>query len=128
MHKAFARRGDAEDAYQLSVAIACDQCDALIAEGVDHLHLYTLNNPDLSFDVCRALGYVAAPLAAAADGTGRPDRSASRDSRAGPPGRRHRGRAVARRAACRGQSCLGAGASCNVHVKPAGFSAGFELV
>ena len=47
-----------------------EQCDALIAEGVEHLHVYTLNNPDLTFDVCRALGYVAAPLAAAADGSG----------------------------------------------------------
>ena len=66
MHKAFARAETAEDAYQLSVAIAVDQCDALIGEGVGHLHVYTLNNPDLTFDVCRALGYVAAPLAAAA--------------------------------------------------------------
>ena len=68
MHKAFARAETPEDAYQLSVAIAVDQCDALIGEGVGHLHVYTLNNPDLTFDVCRALGYVAAPLAAAADG------------------------------------------------------------
>ena len=52
------------------MAIACEQCDALIAEGVEHLHVYTLNNPDLTFDVCRALGYVAAPLAFAADGGG----------------------------------------------------------
>ena len=66
MHKAFARAETPEAAYLLSVAIACDQCDALIAEGVEHLHVYTLNNPDLTFDVCRALGYVAAPLAAAA--------------------------------------------------------------
>ena len=68
MHKAFARAETPEDAYQLSVAIAVDQCDALIAEGVEHLHVYTLNNPDLTYDVCRALGYVAAPLAAAAEG------------------------------------------------------------
>ena len=54
----------------LSVAIACEQCDALIGEGVEHLHVYTLNNPDLTFDVCRTLGYVAAPLAFAAEGGG----------------------------------------------------------
>ena len=54
------------------MAIACEQCDGLIAEGVEHLHLYTLNNPDLTFDVCRTLGYVAAPLAAAADGAAEP--------------------------------------------------------
>jgi methylenetetrahydrofolate reductase (NADPH) len=65
MHKAFARADTPEAAYLLSVAIACDQCEALIAEGAEHLHIYTLNNPDLTFDVCRALGYVAAPLAAA---------------------------------------------------------------
>jgi methylenetetrahydrofolate reductase (NADPH) len=68
MHRAFARADTPEAAYTLSVAIACEQCDGLIAEGVDHLHLYTLNNPDLSFDVCRTLGYTAAPLAAAVDG------------------------------------------------------------
>ena len=62
MHKAFANAATPEEAYVLSVAIACEQCDGLVAEGVEHLHLYTLNNPDLSFDVCRALGYVAAPL------------------------------------------------------------------
>lgn len=69
MHQAFARAETPEAAYLLSVSIACEQAVALIAEGVEHLHLYTLNNPDLSFDVCRRLGYVAAPLAAA-DGTG----------------------------------------------------------
>jgi methylenetetrahydrofolate reductase (NADPH) len=67
MHKAFDRAETPEAAYTLAVAIACEQSDDLIAEGVDHLHLYTLNNPDLTFDVCRALGYVAAPLAAAVD-------------------------------------------------------------
>ncbi len=70
MHRAFERAETVEDAYLLSVSIACDQCDALIAEGVEHLHLYTLNNPDLTFDVCAALGYAAAPLAAVADGRG----------------------------------------------------------
>ncbi len=70
MHKAFARAETPEEAHLLSVSIAAEQCDALIAEGVEHLHVYTLNNPDLTFDVCRALGYVAAPLAFAADGSG----------------------------------------------------------
>ena len=70
MHKAYARAETPEVAYTLSVAIACDQCSALIAEGVEHLHVYTLNNPDLTFDVCRALGYVAAPLAFAAEAGG----------------------------------------------------------
>jgi methylenetetrahydrofolate reductase (NADPH) len=68
MHKAFERAETPEEAHTLSVAIACEQCDALIDEGVDHLHVYTLNNPDLTFDLCRALGYSAAPLAFAAEG------------------------------------------------------------
>ena len=70
MRKAFARAETPEDAYQLSVAIAVDQCDALVGEGVGHLHVYTLNNPDLTFDVCKALGYVAAPLSFAAESGG----------------------------------------------------------
>lgn len=70
MHRAFERAETPEDAYLLSISIAADQCDALIAEGVEHLHLYTLNNPDLTFDVAQALGYAAAPLAVAASGQG----------------------------------------------------------
>lgn len=52
----------------LSIEIAAKQCMGLIAEGVGHLHIYTLNNPDLAYDVCRAIGVEpkAAPLAAAA--------------------------------------------------------------
>jgi methylenetetrahydrofolate reductase (NADPH) len=68
MHKAFERAETPEEAHTLSVAIASEQCDALIDEGVDHLHVYTLNNPDLTFDLCRALSYSAAPLAFAAEG------------------------------------------------------------
>ncbi len=71
MHKAFARAETEADAYLLSVSIACDQADALIAEGAEHLHVYTLNNPDLTFDVCRALGY---RRGAAGGGGGRPRR------------------------------------------------------
>ena len=61
MHKAFAAPRGRRERALLSVAIACAQFGALVAEGVEHLHLYTLNNPDLTFDVCRALGYVAPP-------------------------------------------------------------------
>ena len=68
MHAAYARADTPEAAHLLSVSIASEQCDALIGEGVEHLHVYTLNNPDLTFDVCQALGYHAAPLALAADG------------------------------------------------------------
>jgi methylenetetrahydrofolate reductase (NADPH) len=65
MHKAYASADTPEAAHLLSVAIACDQCDNLVSEGVDHLHFYTLNNPDLTFDVCHTLGYIAAPLTVA---------------------------------------------------------------
>ncbi len=68
MHRAYERADTVEDAYLLSVATATAQCDALIAEGVEHLHIYTLNNPDLPYDVCRAIGYVPAPLVAAEGG------------------------------------------------------------
>jgi methylenetetrahydrofolate reductase (NADPH) len=65
MHRAFARAETEEQAHLLAVSIAADLCDTLAEEGAEHLHFYTLNNPDLTFDVCRALGYAAAPLAAA---------------------------------------------------------------
>jgi methylenetetrahydrofolate reductase (NADPH) len=70
MHAAYARADTPEAAHLLSVSIASEQCDTLIGEGVEHLHVYTLNNPDLTFDVAQALGYHAAPLALAADGGG----------------------------------------------------------
>ena len=64
MHDAFRNAG--EDADVLATAICAEQCDDLIAEGVDNLHFYTLNNPDLTYNICRALGFnTVAPAAAA---------------------------------------------------------------
>ncbi len=40
----------------LATAVATELCDDLMTEGVDHLHFYTLNKPELSRDICRALG------------------------------------------------------------------------
>lgn len=40
----------------LSTAIATEMCSALIEEGVEHLHFYTLNKPELTRDICTALG------------------------------------------------------------------------
>ncbi|MBP1806227.1 methylenetetrahydrofolate reductase [NAD(P)H] [Rubellimicrobium aerolatum] len=40
----------------LAVATATSLCDRLIAGGVEHLHFYTLNKPNLTRDVCLALG------------------------------------------------------------------------
>lgn len=52
-------RADREDRAQLFALTHCaDLCDTLISEGVDRLHFYTLNRPDLTLKVCRALGLV----------------------------------------------------------------------
>ncbi len=40
----------------LATALASELCDDLVQGGVDHLHFYTLNKPELTRDVCRALG------------------------------------------------------------------------
>jgi methylenetetrahydrofolate reductase (NADPH) len=40
----------------LATAVATELCDDLLQGGVDHLHFYTLNRPELSRDVCHALG------------------------------------------------------------------------
>lgn len=50
----------------LSVAICAEQCDDLLANGVEHIHLYTLNKPDLPHQVCSALGIEAQPTGLAA--------------------------------------------------------------
>ncbi|MEM7488710.1 MAG: methylenetetrahydrofolate reductase [Pseudomonadota bacterium] len=39
-----------------AVAQAAELADALVEEGCEHLHFYTLNRPDLTRDVCVALG------------------------------------------------------------------------
>lgn len=56
MHDAFANAETEADKEMLALSICADQCDDLCAEGVEHLHFYTLNNPDLTYDVCRAIG------------------------------------------------------------------------
>ena len=56
MHEAFRHAADEEQTMLLSTAICTEQCDDLLAEGVDHLHFYTLNNPELTYGICRALG------------------------------------------------------------------------
>jgi methylenetetrahydrofolate reductase (NADPH) len=49
-----AERDDREDL--LATAICTELCSDLIDGGVDSLHYYTLNRPDLTRDVCHALG------------------------------------------------------------------------
>ena len=40
----------------LATALCTELCSDLMAEGVDALHFYTLNRPELTRDVCHALG------------------------------------------------------------------------
>ena len=47
-------RDDRQDL--LATALCTEMCDTLMAEGVEKLHFYTLNKPELTRDVCHALG------------------------------------------------------------------------
>ncbi len=49
-----AERDDRHDL--LATALCTELCSDLVDEGVDSLHFYTLNRPDLTRTVCRALG------------------------------------------------------------------------
>ncbi|MEL6607786.1 MAG: methylenetetrahydrofolate reductase [Pseudomonadota bacterium] len=56
LNEAF-ERAIREDRHDLmALAHTVELCDALTSEGVDHLHIYTLNRPDLTREVARALG------------------------------------------------------------------------
>lgn len=50
---------DAADLY--ATAVATQLCDNLLQGGAEHLHFYTLNRPELTRDVCHALGIVPEP-------------------------------------------------------------------
>lgn len=57
LHEAFAKVGGPEDAQALSRDLCVEQCRDLVSRGgVDHLHFYTLNTPNLTSEVCKALG------------------------------------------------------------------------
>lgn len=53
---AFGNALTSEDKQLLAISIACDMIENLRNEGVEHFHLFTLNDPRLSFDICTALG------------------------------------------------------------------------
>lgn len=53
---AFDRAGREDRADLFALTHCADLCDSLIEEGVDALHFYTLNRPDLTLLVCRVLG------------------------------------------------------------------------
>jgi methylenetetrahydrofolate reductase (NADPH) len=56
LNDAFTRATRDGDTQLLATAVAAELCDDLIQGGVDHLHFYTLNRPQLTRDVCTALG------------------------------------------------------------------------
>ena len=57
-------RHDPAGRHQLAVQLAVELCERLAAEGVDHLHLYTLNLTDICLDISLALGASHKPLKA----------------------------------------------------------------
>lgn len=69
METAFGNAEDEASATLLATAIAAELADTLIEDGAAHIHFYTLNKPDLTYDVARALGVQPAPFAEAT-GTG----------------------------------------------------------
>jgi len=66
LHKAYGNAQTEEEHDLLSISIATELCDALLGEGVDRLHLYTMNKPDLPYQVTRALGVEPVPMQIAA--------------------------------------------------------------
>lgn len=68
MATAYANAEAAEAAELLSLSIAGEICDALLKEGAERLHIYTLNTPDLTYQLCQALGVEAAATRIAAVG------------------------------------------------------------
>lgn len=56
MDKAYSNANSVDEARLLSTALCTEICDDLLCEGVEDLHFYTLNDPTLTQDVCRALG------------------------------------------------------------------------
>ncbi len=49
------RAGDGREDL-LAIAVTTELCSTLIEGGVQHLHFYTLNRPELTRDICHALG------------------------------------------------------------------------
>ena len=61
MFKAYGNAQDDDSHDLLSIAIATEQCDELLSNGVNGLHFYTLNKSELVFQVCSALGIEPQP-------------------------------------------------------------------
>lgn len=68
MSKAYDNAEAADACELLSISIAAEMCDTLTKEGASHLHIYTLNNPDITYQLCQAIGVETAPMRVAAVG------------------------------------------------------------
>ena len=58
----FSAADNPESQYQLSLELAVELCEVLNREGVEHFHLYTLNQTDMCLDISLALGASLNPL------------------------------------------------------------------
>lgn len=47
---------DRGETFDVTRRFCAEQCRGLLAEGVRQVHFYTLNNPDLTYDICLSLG------------------------------------------------------------------------
>lgn len=56
LDEAFTKAARDDREYLLATAQATELCSDLMNEGVDNLHFYTLNKPELTRDICHALG------------------------------------------------------------------------
>ncbi len=56
LDEAFTKAARDDREHLLATAQATELCSELLDEGADSLHFYTLNKPDLTRDVCHALG------------------------------------------------------------------------
>lgn len=52
---------DPETRKLIAAMVATEQCRALMAEGIDQFHFYTLNRADLILGICRRMGLKPAP-------------------------------------------------------------------
>jgi len=59
LQDAFRKAAQTGTADAVATAQAAELCDELLQGGVDHLHFYTLNKPELTRDICDALGLMA---------------------------------------------------------------------
>lgn len=59
IHARFKNITDKQQAFDLAVQTAAEQCQALIKDGVEHIHFYTLNKPELVMAICERIGIQA---------------------------------------------------------------------